>query len=133
MKTLKNIALFLVATVLFIILGPIGFLYWLITRLKFWLSNFFFALAISIDQLWNTFAQYLLDDIMITKDWYKFWDVDDTVSRVLGVNQRDWTLKKPWKMLCRLLSVVENLPDIIKKLINKKHKFKRVDHCKKSI
>lgn len=102
-KLRTNILLFVVATILFAILWPIGFIYGIITRAKFGLSAFFKSLAISIDQLWNTFVQYLFDDVMITKDGYKFGNEDQTISHVLGVNKEEWTLKPMGKLLCCLL------------------------------
>lgn len=104
---IRNVLLFLTAIILFAVLGPIGFLYGIVTRFKFWLSQFFYTLAVSIDQLWNTFARYLLDDVMITKDWYKFGNEDDTVSYVLWINWKYWTLTRHGKFLCRLLSVID--------------------------
>ena len=112
---IKNIALFLVATSLFILLAPIGLVYWLLTRFRFWINGFFISLAIGIDQLWNVFAQYLFDDILITKSWYRFWVEDETISSVLWKNERDWTLKPLWNLLCKLLNFIDK------------------DHCFKSI
>ncbi len=114
-KFIQNLLLFIVATVLFIILAPIWLVYGILTRFNFSLSWFFLSLAISIDQLWNVFVQYLFDDIMIKKDWYKFGVEDETISHVLWVNQRDWTLTILWKALCCLLWKIDK------------------DHCKKSI
>lgn len=102
-KLLINITLFLVASVLFIILAPIWLVYWIIIRLRFSLRWFFISLAIGIDQLGNVFVQYLFDDIMITKDWYKFGVEDETISSCLWKNKRDGTLKPLWKLLCKIL------------------------------
>jgi len=106
-KLLKNLLLFLVAIAFFVVLAPIGFVYGLVTRLKFWVSGFFISMAIGIDQLWNVFAQYLFDDILIQKNGYKFGVEDETISSVLGKNKRDWTLKPLWKMMCCLLDKID--------------------------
>lgn len=114
-RLLINIALFVLATVLFIIIWPIGLMYGILTRFNFSLIGLFVSLAISIDQLGNVFTQYLFDDVMIRKWWYKFWVEDETISSVLWKNQRDWTLTGLWKLLCDTLDRIDQ------------------DHCKKSI
>jgi len=116
MKNLfTNLLLFITAIILLVVVWPIGFLYGIFTRFSFNLSAFFKSLAIGIDQLWNVFVQYLFDDIMITKNWYKFGDEDETISHCLWINKLHWTLKPMGKLLCCLLDKIDK------------------NHCEKSI
>ncbi len=64
-------------------------------------------MAIGIDQLWNVFAQYLFDDIMITKDGVRFGDEDKTISWTLWMNKKKWTLKWTGKLLCKILWYID--------------------------
>lgn len=102
-RLLINILLFLVASVLFIVLAPIWLVYSIVTRFSFNLNALFISMAIWIDQLGNVFLQYLFDDIMIKKNWYKFGVDDETISSALGKNAKKKTLTGLWKFLCFIL------------------------------
>jgi len=64
-------------------------------------------LAISIDQMGNVAMQDLLDDILITKDGYTFGNVDETISSVLGKNERQLTLKGLGRALVKFLNFID--------------------------
>ena len=85
--------LFLTATILAIILLPIGMIYSLF-RLKFHLKQYFLIIAIAIDQLGNVVMQDLFDDLMIKKEGHKFGNEDETISSVLGKNKRRGTRRR---------------------------------------
>lgn len=67
------------------------------------IDKLFLSIAISIDQLGNTVMQYVFNDLLICKDGYKFGNVDDTISYVLGKNAHDFTLSKLGMYFCKIL------------------------------
>jgi len=95
-----GLLLFIIAVVLTIITVPIGILYGFTKCvLKFNFrslvrktNKYFRLLAISIDQMGNVAMQDLFDDIFIKKNGYKFGNIDETISSVLGKNKRMRTL-----------------------------------------
>ena len=95
-----GLLLFILAVVLTIITVPFGILYGFIKcLLKFDFKSlarkankYFRLFAISIDQMGNVAMQDLFDDILIKKNGYKFGNLDETISSVLGKNERLQTL-----------------------------------------
>jgi hypothetical protein len=71
-------------------------------------NKYFRLLAISIDQMGNVAMQDLFDDILITKNGYQFGNVDETISSVLGKNERQQTLKGLGKILVKLLNFIDS-------------------------
>ena len=57
----------------------------------------------------------MFNRILITEEGHQFGNVHETISCVLGHNQRDKTLTKAWKWLADLLDKIEK------------------DHCKNAI
>ena len=98
--------LFLVSVLLGAVLLPIGLLYSLI-KFKFRLHKYFLVVAIAIDQLGNVVMQDLFNDIMITKDGYKFGNEDETISSVIGKNQLLGTLRFMGRLLNGLLNAIQ--------------------------
>ena len=97
-----NFILVIVAVVLSIPLYPIGFVYALIKCRN--LSHYFRGIAESIDQLGNHVMQYAFNKWLIKDNAYKFGNIDETVSSVLGKNKRDHTLTKTGHFLDRILN-----------------------------
>jgi hypothetical protein len=60
-----------------------------------------------IDQMGNVTMQDLFDEILITKDDYTFGNVDETISSVLGKNERQFTLKGFGKALVKFLNFID--------------------------
>jgi hypothetical protein len=95
-----GLLLFIIAVVLTIITVPFGIFYGFIKCLLNFdfkalfrkTNKYFRLLAISIDQMGNVAMQDLFDDILIQHNGYKFGDVDETISSVLGKNERMQTL-----------------------------------------
>lgn len=79
------------------------------------LKGYFLDTATSLDRWANREYRTGLNAIMIKENGYPFGDIDETISSVLGKNQRDGTLKPSGKILCYILDTIEK------------------DHCKKSI
>ena len=71
------------------------------------LDDYFFDMAISEDQSGNTAMQILFNHIFIKKNGYKFGYYDETISSVLGKNQRMGTLTNLGKGLNWLLGFID--------------------------
>ncbi len=112
---MKGLLLFIVALILAIVFLPLGILYalivlWSRANFKTWIKrigDYFFVLAIAIDQMGNVIMMELFNDIMITKNGYQFGKEDETISSVLGKNQLKGTLKGSGKLLNRLLNKLD--------------------------
>jgi hypothetical protein len=79
---------------------------------KYWKS-----IALSIDQLGNVICQHLFNLTLIKKDGYKFGDMDQTISYVLGRNWVDGTLTQTGALLSRILNRLDK--DHLDKAIEK--------------
>ncbi|MBN2668761.1 MAG: hypothetical protein JXR60_05985 [Bacteroidales bacterium] len=112
---MKGLLLFIVALLLAILFLPLGILYalvvlWAKANFKTWLiriGDYFFVLAIAIDQMGNVIMMELFNDIMITKQGYQFGKEDETISSVLGKNQLNGSLKGAGKLLNWLLNKLD--------------------------
>jgi hypothetical protein len=107
-----NFILFIIAFLLVAILTPLGFFATLIKSiLKFnnsILNDYFFSLALSLDQLGNVAMAKLFDFILIKKNSKnKFGNPDETISSVLGKNQKAETLAYFGKRLNALLNFLD--------------------------
>ena len=106
-----RIALFFVAVILFILCLPVAIFYLVFDTV----ASLFFRIAVVIDMGGNVLGEEIFNDFLITKDGYKFGNRKETISSVLGKNQRDGTLTALGNGLCKLLDIIDK------------------DHCKKSI
>lgn len=129
-KLLISIVLLCVAVILSVVLYPIWIIYtlWMIIdRIIFprtnnaveksvwYLANTIKSIALWIDQIGNVIGRDLFNKILITRWWYKFGRVQETISSVLWHNQITWTLTSTGERLANLLDKIEK------------------DHCKKAI
>lgn len=80
-------------------------------------NSYWRSIAVSIDQLGNVICQHLFNLTLIKKDGYKFGNIDETISSVLGKNWVDGTLSKTGLMLSRILNRLD--PDHVQKSIDK--------------
>jgi hypothetical protein len=71
------------------------------------LDKYFLYLAISKDQTANVEMQYLFNDIFILKNGYKFGNEDETISSVLGKNNRKGTFRDAGDLLDSTLDIFE--------------------------
>lgn len=114
-----SIVLIIVAVVLFIALSIIGFC-WSIFTLFYkrtigealtGVSQYFKAIALSIDQLGNVAFAGLLNDVLIDKTLLKlahnFGDEDETISEVLGWNKLTGALSKTGYLLAIVLNKLD--------------------------
>ena len=121
-----GILLYIIATIFWIVLTPIN---WVIVSYKHGISNkYFFETAIDIDKFGNRNFRTLLNATLIKDsvfywssdrwgviDCYKFGNVNETISSVLGKNQRNKTLTCIGKLIVFILDKIDK------------------NHCKKSI
>tara|TARA_R110002073_G_scaffold72537_1_gene177231 strand:+ start:209521 stop:209892 length:372 start_codon:yes stop_codon:yes gene_type:complete len=107
--------LFIISVILWVLTVPFGMLYTFIKlslqgkfKVLYRLSNgYFFNVAIAIDQFGNVAMQDLLNDILIIKTGYKFGNVDETISSVLGKNERFQTLNGLGRVLVKVLNFID--------------------------
>ena len=91
---------------LFIVVAPLAIFYKLIFSRE--LSNWFFRLAISLDQAGNVLADDLFNKILIKKLGFNdFGNEDETISSVIGKNYQSNNLTKTGEMLRKMLYFFE--------------------------
>lgn len=103
---MKQFILVILALFIFIMIAPIGILWQCIRHLSD-IPNYFFNIALSIDQAGNVISKKMFDDILINKDGYRFGNPDETISSVLGKNKQYNTLTILGKMLAGFLNNIE--------------------------
>ena len=113
---MKGLLLFFIAIVLFIPLTVINVLI-VINKYKTWksLDLYFYDTAVDIDKFGNHNFRTLFNKVLILKDAYRFGNINETISSVLGKNERDKKLTITGKLLVKILNLIDK------------------DHCKKSI
>ena len=106
---MKGFFLLLLAVLLSVIFYPFGWLYSMITfRLNIKkLGQYWFIMAVSVDQLGNTVMSTLFNDLLIRKYGHKFGDEDQTISMVLGVNKAMGTLSKTGRFVADVLNAID--------------------------
>ena len=104
--------LFLIALILILVIVPIGLI--VVTFVSIFtldsqmLRDYYFNLALSLDQLGNVAMSGLFNMILIkwvSKD--KFGNPDETISSVLGKNKKDETLAHLGRWLDFLLNEID--------------------------
>lgn len=71
------------------------------------ISQYLRTVAVAIDQLGNVVCKDLFDVTLIKKQGYRFGNPDETISGVLGKNQKLNTLTFTGKVLNSILSLIE--------------------------
>ena len=111
-KFIGGLFLFLIAWLLFL---PLSLLNFLAVAIKFKDLGYFKSSAVNLDRFGNSEFRTLFNLTLKKKEGYKFGNMEETISSVLGKNQRDNTLSFAVKVLVFILdTIVKN-------------------HCKKSI
>jgi len=126
-KNIMGFLLFVISIVLTIVTVPLGMAYTVfkfIFKNKFTLllkigNGYFYKVALSIDQLGNVAMQDLFNDIFILKNGYRFGYEDETISSVLGKNERSNTLSSLGKTITNLLNFID--PNHALNSIEEKH------------
>lgn len=80
-----------------------------------YLSSIIRSIAIGLDQIGNSVCRDMLNRLLITSGWYSFGKVQETISSVLGKNEKSWTLTRLGRAIVAVLDFFEK------------------DHCRKSI
>ena len=130
MKFLKSFGLLFVAVVLIStmaipsILCSIVMVFVQDTRKRYGVSSLLFALAWAIDVLGNVLCADLFNVILIKHGGYRFGEVGETVSSVLGVNKMNGTLSKTGEKVAALLGKID--PDHCIKSAKAYHEKTRV-------
>lgn len=104
-----QIILFFAAYILFLPLSILNF---------FFVENkkgYFLSSALNLDKFGNREFRTLLNKMLIVESGYRFGNIAETISGVLGKNERDETLTKKGKVLVWVLDKIDK------------------NHCKKSI
>lgn len=104
--------LFLLSFILVAIFTPLGFITVIIYSFLNWnkgiLKDYFHNLALSLDQFGNVSMQRTFNFLFIkNKSKHKFGDPDETISSVLGKNQKAGTLIYLGKRLVALLDYLD--------------------------
>ena len=128
---IKSLVLFCVAGILSVILLPLGIL-WTVgeilvrifsssqkksafTKSLWFLTATLHSLALWLDQIGNAVCRDMFNRLLIEQDGYKFGKVQETISSVLGKNEREWTLSLGGLLLVIVLDSIDK------------------DHCRNSI
>jgi len=110
-NVLLEMLLTLIAISLLMACGVIRFFYWFFVYLlkRDWRNLWYYLRKINIwlDEAWNTIGWPFNNRFMKTEEWYKFWRSDETLSSALWKNERDWTLRWMWKVLVKLLNMLD--------------------------
>jgi len=100
--------LFLVSSILKWVLAPFSYVYGVINSLiKKEFNSYNFCLAVAKDQYGNALCKYLFNDVLITKNGYKFGNMDETISSCIGKNRVKGTLTFVGRLLDRMLDKIE--------------------------
>lgn len=108
MNDFLGVILWLVAWILKLVLSPILLLYGIIeSYANKELGNYFENIAISLDVSGNVLGKYLFNKALIKANGYKFGSRYETISYVLGINNRDNTLTLLGRLIGKLLNIID--------------------------
>lgn len=104
---LTGVLLWLISLVLYIVLTIVNFIYVIIIKDKN-IKGYFGSSALEMDKFGNREFRSIFNALLITKDGYKFGDIRETISSVLGKNKRDGTLTTLGKILDFILEMIDD-------------------------
>ena len=104
--------LFLIAFALFLLLTLLNSV---VVVAKYRNANYFKSSAVNLDRFGNYEFRTLFNLTLRKKEGYEFGNFEETISSVLGKNQRGGTLSRAGRVLAWILDSIDK------------------DHCKKSI
>lgn len=93
--------LFIIAYVLFL---PLTIINYCVVKNK---KGYFKSSAISLDKFGNREFRTLLNKVLKTESGYEFGNMNETISGVLGKNERNKTLSKTGKILVWILDKLD--------------------------
>lgn len=94
--------LFIIAYVLYL---PLTVVNWLFVKEK---SGYFKSSAVNLDKFGNREFRTLFNKVLINDKGYRFGNIEETISSVLGKNQLTGTLTKCGLILVWVLDKIEN-------------------------
>ena len=94
--------LFIIAYVLYL---PLTVVNWLFVKNK---SGYFKSSAINLDKFGNREFRTLFNKVLINDKGYRFGDIEETISSVLGKNQLTGTLTGLGRVLVWILDKIDN-------------------------
>jgi 8-oxo-dGTP diphosphatase len=103
---MKNFILIIVAIILIIPFGTLGFLYSLVVSRDH--SKYFRGMAESLDQFGNVICQDIFNLWLLKAGGYEFGNIDETVSSVLGKNKLTNTLSRAGRKLEGFLNKMDD-------------------------
>jgi len=104
-----NFLLFITAYVLYL---PLSLINWFVVDNK---CGYFLSSAINLDKFGNREFRTLFNTFLILESGYKFGNINETISSVLGKNERDNTLTQTGKIVVWILDKID-----------KNHSFKSI-------
>lgn len=93
--------LFIIAYILFL---PLSLINYCVVKNK---KGYFKSSAISLDKFGNREFRTFLNKTLIIENGSKFGNINETISGVLGKNERDKTLSKTGKGLVYILNKID--------------------------
>ncbi len=130
LKLIKSLVLLVVSVALACVMLPLGILWTLVeigVRFLFphwksagekslgYLSSIIRSIAIGLDQIGNSVCRDMMNRLLITSGGYSFGRIQETISSVLGKNEKSWTLTRIGRAIVAVLDWIDK------------------DHCKESI
>jgi hypothetical protein len=94
--------LFIIAYILYL---PLSIINWLFVKDK---SGYFKSSAVNLDKFGNREFRTLFNKTLINDKGYRFGNINETISSVLGKNQLTGTLTNIGKILVWILDKIEN-------------------------
>ena len=118
LKFLKSLLLLVVSIALACVMLPLGILWTSVeigVRFFFpcwksagekslgYLSSIIRSIAIGLDQIGNSVCRDMLNRLLITSGGYSFGRIQETISSVLGKNEKSWTLTRLGRAIVAVL------------------------------
>ena len=101
-----NFILVILAKLLYLAVEPINFIYVILIKKKFtWkrLNGYFREEAVTIDRFGNYQYRSLFNTLFVAEKGYQHGNINETISSVLGKNQRDKTLTRFGVLITKIL------------------------------
>ena len=118
LKLLKSLLILVVSVALACMMLPLGIL-WTTMEIVFrfifphwksagekslgYLSSIIRSIAIGLDQIGNSVCRDMLNGLLITSGGYSFGRIQETISSVLGKNEKSWTLTRLGRAIVAVL------------------------------
>ena len=103
--------LYLIASIIKWAIAPIGYIFGFFASMFDKVGAFddyHHNLALAKDQYGNALCSYLFNWTLIKKDGYKFGNIDETISSVIGKNKVKGTLTRLGKILDFILDILDS-------------------------